>query len=437
MRSLYVAVLLVMLGILLLSFVIFQAISNHMEKTFFDPVFDTIDELELEDARSILGSAGPAAVTPYMEKLNHLFGGTHFLLDAHGVDVVSGASRAELLPRPPLSKSRGTFNGQILVTHRSEDGRFWFVAVVPFGRSVDWAMFPYYILVTFVAGLLCWLVAAGVISPIRRIALAVASFGRGELDVRVDSHRKDEIGQLAASFNQTADHLQRLILTERRLLEDISHELRSPLTRLKCAIRLAQPALGSNAALEQIERDVDRMTSLVADIIQITRIESDPSTGNLLPVDLASIVHAVVDDCGIEARTRQCEIEVQGALRRQVTGDSELLRRAFENLLRNAVRYSPEYSKICVSLVETNEATTIAVRDFGPGVPEDSLTRLFDPFFRIEEARDKVSGGVGLGLSIAKRAVQLHRGVIYAENASPGLRVQITLPSIESSPKPD
>ncbi len=432
MRSLYVAVALVMLSTLLLSLVIFQAISGHMERTFFNPVFDAIDELELEDARSMLESNGPAALSPFMDKLNRLFGGDHYLLNAQGVDVLSGTNRADLLPRSPLMKSRGTWNGQVLVTRKSADGRFWFVALAPFARSVDWAVFPYYGLVAFVAGLLCWLVSAGVISPIRKIAFTVASFGRGELDARVDSRRRDEIGQLAVSFNQTADRLQRLILTERRLLEDISHELRSPLTRLKCAVRLAQPSPGQDAVLEQIERDVDRMTSLVADIIQINRNESDPATGKIAPVDLASIVDEVVDDCRIEARVRRCKIEVHGALSRHVSGDNELLRRAFENLLRNAIRFSPEYASIDVSLTDAKGATTIVVRDYGPGVPENSLVRIFDPFFRIEEARDKDSGGVGLGLSIAKRAVEVHHGVIVAENTWPGLSVRMTLPFLES-----
>ncbi len=433
MKSLNIGLAVVMLGILLLSFAMFHVISDHMEKTFFNPVFDTIDDLELDDARSVLERNGPAAVATFMENLNRRFGGVHFLLDAHGNDVVSGANKATLLPPPPLSKWRGTYNGQILVTHRSADGRYWFVAVAPFVGSADWALFPYYMLVAFVAGLLCWLVAAGVIAPIRRIAVSVATFGRGELDVRVVSRRKDEIGQLAASFNQTADRLQQLITTERRLLEDISHELRSPLTRLKCAIKLAQTSPEQGTLLEQIERDVDRMTSLVSDIVQITRIESDPRAGRVSPVDLVSIVGAVVDDCRIEAQARECAIEVQGALRREVLGDSELLRRAFENLLRNAIRYSPEFSVINVLLAESKDSTIVAVRDFGPGVPEDSLTRIFDPFFRIEEARDKDSGGVGLGLSIAKRSVQLHHGTISAENAWPGLRVQIALPLVESS----
>ena len=109
-------------------------------------------------------------------------------------------------------------------------------------------------------------------------------------------------------------------------------------------------------------------------------------------------------------------------------GNRELLRRAMENVLRNAIRYSPENSTIDVSIAEDSRAATIAVRDYGTGVPEDALERIFDPFFRVDEARDAMSGGSGLGLSIAKQAVQVHRGTITAENALPGLRVKISIP---------
>jgi signal transduction histidine kinase len=119
---------------------------------------------------------------------------------------------------------------------------------------------------------------------------------------------------------------------------------------------------------------------------------------------------------------------VQGRLCGEVLGDSELLRRAVENVVRNAIRYSPEYAGIEVTLGEVSQAATITIRDYGPGVPDGALTEIFEPFFRVEEARSENTGGIGLGLSIAKRAVRLHRGMIVAENALPGLRVQITLP---------
>ncbi len=135
-----------------------------------------------------------------------------------------------------------------------------------------------------------------------------------------------------------------------------------------------------------------------------------------------------VRDCAPEAEFRGCTIQVDGKLTGQVVGNRELLRRAVENVLRNGIRYSPERATIELSVQEDDRKATIAIRDYGPGVPSDALGRIFDPFFRVEAARDANGGGSGLGLSIAKRAIQLHQGAISAQNALPGLRVQITIP---------
>jgi len=136
----------------------------------------------------------------------------------------------------------------------------------------------------------------------------------------------------------------------------------------------------------------------------------------------------VVRDCSVEADFRGCGIQVEGALSGALTSNRELLRRAVENVLRNAIRYSPRDSAIRVTLAEADHKVLVVVRDYGPGVSPEFLGRIFDPFFRVEEARVASGGGSGLGLSIAKRAVQLHRGTIVAENASPGLRICITIP---------
>jgi signal transduction histidine kinase len=230
-----------------------------------------------------------------------------------------------------------------------------------------------------------------------------------------------------------AERLQRLIVSERRLLGDISHELRSPLARLKFAVRLARTSPDSSAALDRIERDVDRITSLVADIVEITFIEGDPAVQGTEVVRAGDIVDEVISDCAVEAEIRGCVLAVNGRLAGEVLGNRELLRRAVENVLRNGIRYSPEQSTIDVSITEDGCAANIAVRDYGPGVPEDALTRIFDPFFRVEEARDASGGGSGLGLSIAKRAMQVHHGSITAENASPGLLVRIAIPLLTAS----
>ena len=181
---------------------------------------------------------------------------------------------------------------------------------------------------------------------------------------------------------------------------------------------------------------MDRIASLVADIVEITFIEGDPAVQGAGIVRAGDIIDEVIRDCAVEAEIRGCRIAVNGRLAGEVLGNRELLRRAVENVLRNGIRYSPEHSTIDVSIAEDSRAAIVAVRDYGPGVPEDTLTRIFDPFFRVEEARDATGGGSGLGLSIAKRAVQVHHGTITAENASPGLRVQITIPLL-TAPMPN
>ncbi|HMD42548.1 MAG TPA: ATP-binding protein [Candidatus Acidoferrum sp.] len=426
MKSLYWWIALVMVITLSGALVVFMAISDRVERKYFDPVFEVMDELELETARDALNAGGPPAVSSYMQRLNESFGATHYLLDANGIDVVSGVSKASLLPPPPFSKSRGKRNGQLIVTHRSADGRYWFVAVD--AKQTDrWTFFPYYLLVIGTTGLLCWLAAVGIVLPIRQVTATMERFGQGDLANRLELKRRDEIGGLARSFDEMAERLQKLVVSERRLLQDISHELRSPLARLKFSVKLARTASDLNIALDRVERDVDRLTSLVSEIVEVSRMEGDPPARKNANVVLDELVKETVSDCRVEAEFRGVGIRLEGKVTRAILGDPELLRRAVENVLRNAIRYSPEKTNVDISLDETVGAPTITIRDYGPGVPADSLAQIFEPFFRVEEAREAHTGGIGLGLSIARRAVQLHGGTITAENAFPGLRIQITI----------
>ena len=429
LKSLYLWVALAMVLTLSLALLVFVAISDRVERKYLNPVFEAMDELELESAHDAWNTGGVAAVASYMQRLNGLFGAAHYLLDANGQDVVSGENRAALLPPPPSTKSRGPVKGQLVVTHRSADGRYWFVAVD--AHETDrWTFFPYYLLVIGTTGLLCWLAAVGIVSPIRRITASMDRFGQGGLSTRVNIERQDEIGGLARSFDEMAERLQRLVVSERRLLQDISHELRSPLARLKFSVKLTRTAPDANVALDRVERDVNRITSLLSEIVEVTRMEGEPSTRKWQKVDLGELVEETVSDCGVEAQFRGCSIRVEGKINNEVAGDGELLRRAFENVLRNAIRYSPEQTKIEVTLAGTGQGAIIAVRDRGPGVPAEFLANIFQPFFRVEEARESDTGGIGLGLSIARRAVQLHGGTIAAENANPGLRVTIAIPPV-------
>jgi len=423
-----------MLATLSLSLAAFLAISDRVTQQYIFPVFEGMDELELESASDAWEAGGAAAVAAYVKRLDHHFGSAHYILDAHGVDVVSGQRHTELLPESPKSSTRGLKDGRYIVTHRSADGRYWLVAVDS-RPSGGWAFSPYYGLVVGVTGFLCWLAAIFVVLPIRRVTAVVQRFGQGDLSVRANLRRKDEIGGLARSFDAMAERLETLVTSERRLLQDISHELRSPLTRLKLAVRLTRTAADPNSALDRVERETNRMTALVSENIEMTRMEGDPQARKMEPVSLAKVVQDTVDDCRVEAQLfRACGIRVEGHLACEVSGDQELLRRAVENVLRNAIHYSPEGAAIDVMLAENTHEATISVRDYGPGVPSEVLLQIFEPFFRVEEARDEESGGIGLGLSIAKRAVRLHRGTIMARNVLPGLQVEITLPTLATEP---
>ena len=430
LRSLYVGTLAALISISALSFLVFRAISDRMQRLTIDPVFDRADELQLESERHLLSSDGADALRSYVAYLNHLFGGSHYLLDARGVDVLTGEDRSAYLPRPPLTRSRVQAHGLNIIAHRAQDGQYWFLAIGLVPRPRIWTFLPYYFLVIGATVILCWLAAVGVVSPIRRIAFTISRFGQGELSARVQTDREDEIGQLGRSFNQMAERLERLIVSERRLLSDISHELRSPLARLKFAVKLARTSRDTAAALDRVERDVDRITALVSSIVDITFAKADPALRGAEQLPLAAIIAEILRDSALEAEAKRCRLELTGTIHRSVLGNRELLRRAIENVVRNAIRYTPEHTAVHVSLADDGKEATIIIRDHGPGVPEESLARIFDPFYRVEEARDTDSGGSGLGLSIARRAIEVHHGSIVATNANPGLRVEMHIPLV-------
>jgi signal transduction histidine kinase len=209
---------------------------------------------------------------------------------------------------------------------------------------------------------------------------------------------------------------------------DISHELRSPLARLSVAVELARSGEDAESHLNRIQKEADRLNSLVGELLQVTRAEGDPSQQRWEDVRLDTLVAEVVDDCSFEAEARGCHVELTEKRQTELSGDPELLRRAVENVVRNAIRYSPPGTTVEVSVHNGSDQVAVTVRDCGPGVPEDSLARIFDPFYRVDTDRNRTSGGVGLGLAIAKRAVELHKGRLWAINASPGLMVKMEMP---------
>ncbi len=275
--------------------------------------------------------------------------------------------------------------------------------------------------------ILCYVLAHHVTSPLRSMQKTIERFGAGDNTARYNSLRRDELWQLGRTVDRMAERIDNLLKSQRRLLQDISHELRSPLARLGVAVELARGGANLDSSLNRIEREGIRLNTLVGELIQVTRGEGDPQGLSTEQLRLDELVGTIVDDSRIEAEKRHV---ILNASLSEVTmeGNPELLRRAIENLVRNAIRYSPEETTVDVSLSQVGSVYRVSVRDHGAGVPEESLPSIFDPFYRVEKDRGRTSGGVGLGLAIAKRAVELHRGTMRAQNVRPGLRVEIDLP---------
>jgi two-component system sensor histidine kinase CpxA len=428
MRSLSLRILLALLGTVLASLAAFLITFFSMTGPATERLIRHFQAQQIEDAVDALQRGGPQEANAFLARRSRSLGATHYLTDASGRDLVTGEDRSGLLntPRPLFGPPR--LGDQFIVVEPSADKRYRLIILAPPPLDV-WAFAPYYALILAAIALLCWLLAVGIVTPLRAVAAAVDRFGRGDLTTRVPIVRRDEIGQLAHAFNEMAARIETLLTAERRLLQDISHELRSPLARLNLAIELARTAEDRDAAAVRLQKEVDRLTSLVGSLLEVTRVEGDPKTRRSDEVKIGDTLREVAHSCSLEADARQCRLVIQDTSVRRIKGDPELLRRAIENVVRNAIRYAPPGTDVELRTDEGPSGLEVTVRDAGAGVPEELLTKLVQPFFRAEDARDySPTSGVGLGLSIAHRAVQLHHGTLVAENAHPGLRVKLTFP---------
>ena len=284
-----------------------------------------------------------------------------------------------------------------------------------------------------IAGLVCYLLGLYLTSPLKKLQSTVKAFAEGDFEARVSPEllkRRDEIAELGREFDHMAERIAGLISSQKRLLADISHELRSPLARLTVALELARKHSNGRAipALDRIEQESERVNRLVGQLLALTRLESGAERVPPETVVFEDLVQQVIDDASFEARPRGREVRALHLEKCRVRGSSELLRSAVENVIRNGIRYTAPGTAVEVSLSWHLDTAVLTVRDHGPGVPEAELEHIFEPFYRVSEARERASGGVGLGLSIAERTVKLHGGSIRAENVPHGLQVTIELP---------
>lgn len=277
-----------------------------------------------------------------------------------------------------------------------------------------------------------------VIVPLRRLRTVTRQLSNGDLSARVGEgvvYRKDEVADLARDVDRMAERIEELVGAHQRLIRDVSHELRSPLARLNVALELARQSAGpgSAAPFDRIERESERLNELIGQLLMLTRLESESGMGTRAEMDMTELVLEVAQDVDFEARSSDRSVTATAPGPMPVLGNRELLRQALENLVRNAVRYTDAGTSVEITLKKREAGgrawAHIEVLDHGPGVPESELFNIFRPFYRVEDSRERQSGGAGVGLAISDRAVRLHGGSLRAFNAiGAGLLIELELP---------
>jgi two-component system sensor histidine kinase CpxA len=366
------------------------------------------------------------------------------LLDPEGHDILG-------LGVPPgaeqvLAKARATgetqFHIGLVWTGASVDerpsGKYILVAkvLVPYGFVLGGALemtVLQWLLPALVGAVLCLLLARHIAAPIRTLQSVAGRIADGDFSVRASpaiGSRKDELADLAGDFDRMAVRIQSLLRKQLELLGDISHELRSPLTRLNVSLELVRR--GKTGATERMQADLRRLDTLIGQILTLTRLQTRGDRKTETPVNLRSILESVAEDARFEVEEEGKSVVISHADDCWLKGDPALLRSCIENVVRNAVHYTKPQTEVAVSLdfVGSSDSARILVADHGDGVPKEALGRIFEPFYRVTEAGEHQTGRTGLGLSIAQRIAIVHGGNIRARNRDGGgLEMEIRLPA--------
>ena len=411
----------------------------------------------IAEAQSIARQRGSAGLQSWAREVDREDAVPLLLLDDAGKDLLK-----RKVPIPVLDHwRRHRFSGEEMregerprldPTVTLPDGQHFYVAPdfqgVTLGRILvrPRVVAGPLLLGTLISALVCFLLARYLTAPIERLRRAAEAYAAGDLSQRVGPSlgaRRDEIVDLALAFDHMAERLDDLMLSHKQLLRDVSHELRSPLARLQAALGLARQrsAAATQPELDRIERETERLNELIGQLLSLARLEAGVNATTVESIDLIEILTTVVDDAELEAAAHHCRLRVEIAAALPVVGDSRLLHSALENVVRNAIRYTAPDTTVTITaqrLSAPADRLSVEVIDHGPGIAAQMLPRIFEPFVRVDEARDRSGGGYGLGLAIAKRAVLLHGGEIVATNAlDGGLCVTITLPAAAPHGGPD
>lgn len=363
--------------------------------------------------KPLLESIDSSEASPYLERL----------LRGHetGLEVVESSRRTFVTAR-----------WLTLETQRYAVIGYFRVPDVPAINIILPSLWPVLMASLLIAGFGSAFAARALVSPIYQLQSVTRRFAAGHLGERIGpslKFRHDEFSDLGNDFDWMAEKLAILIDDKQRLMRDISHELRSPLARIRLALALTSKPDKYKSALQSIDRDIDHMDMLIGEILQLAKLEHSNFQRQLDVLDLRELCEEIVEQSQMEANSKQQLLRLKDGSSVQQRGDGLLLHRAIENIVRNALQHTPNGSEIWLDVRLSPDATMteVVISDNGPGVPANALNQLCEPFFRIEGGHGK---GCGLGLSIASRVVELHSGILWIEttNATGGLKVVISLP---------
>ncbi len=393
------------------------------------------------EASEALRDDGHEGLTDWLGSLPDVTASVVYILDDRGKDLlerriplpIEMAMRRFGGQRPPGPPARGNLRPARPFTQLiGPDDRVYTVFVLPAQNAVGrWlaerGRMTLAILALIVSACVSYLLARAISRPVRRLRQSAVAIADGNLDTRVADHvrRKDEIGLLAQDFDRMAAELERAWQRQTELSRNVSHELRSPLARLRVALELARRKAGELAEFDKIDRETERLDELIGQILEYSRLDSGPHEESVA-VDLDELVGSVADDVRFEFDRDGAGsgVEVRSASAVPVSGYPNALRSAVENVLRNAMQHS--HGGVVATLNEEGASAVLTIQDEGGGVPVDELDSIFEPFYRSSSHVDKA--GTGLGLAIAARAVEMHDGTITAQNAEQGLRIEVRLP---------
>lgn len=343
-------------------------------------------------------------------------------------ELLAGDDRVEFRPRPDWRVVGQRVVGsdgvprQLVALRRPKPPRLRMeeILAVQIGLSI------------LVIGIVGWWLARSIAQPLAAVRNATAQFAGGDLGVRVEPRwtaSQDEVGALARDFDRMAERIEHLVTRERSVLQDVSHELRSPLARLHLLLDLAQRSSVDDAAVHfaRAEQEIMRLDRMIGEALALSRLEADLPGAERLPVDLYALSAERVEEWTLQAEARGIELHLQGDASVMVSASENLLARAIDNLLANAIKFNRDQGRVEVSIRKQAKSVELSILDQGPGVPEAEISQLFRPFFRGSNAAK--ADGHGLGLAIVQRVMQAHRGSVKAENAEQGgLLVTLELP---------